>query len=329
MLSSRSSLKLFLLAVLTTSQATAFSALSDIDYIFSFGDSYTSDSYDPSKSLSPILGQSLSTASGGLNWVQYLAKDAGSPNVLYDLAAQGATTDNAIVNQGTIPSFVQQVQEFQTYFTPGSTTVNWGASNTLFAVWFGINDIGYSWIYNQAYENIVGSIETAYDAQISALYTTGARNFLLLNVPPTDLTPMIQAYGDATIALYKSRVALWNTWLSNYVSNFSTKYPEASVILYDVHSLFETIQANPSVYGIRYATTVCPSYSALTSSPPNVYFPECLAPESQYFWHNTYHPTFAVQLNIAQAVEKVLVSSTTSKRRLRKRRGERVESWSH
>ncbi|KAM0752847.1 hypothetical protein T439DRAFT_354325 [Meredithblackwellia eburnea MCA 4105] len=306
---------LFALLVATSTlicSTVAFNSLGEIDYIFSFGDSYTADAYDPAASISPVLGQTLTTSSGGLTWAQYFAMAANSPNTLYDLAASGATTDNAIVDAGVIPSFVQQVSEFSEYFTQGATTVPWTGPNTLFTVWFGINDVGYSWWEGETYSALVDNLLTSYDAQMSKLYAAGARNFAILNVPPTDLTPLVQLFGADVAAVFHSNIALWNLKISDYAISFSTKYTGATALLFDTNSLFSDVLNNPASYGITNTKSACDAYALLTTTPVDLDLPVCGAPISQYFWHNLYHPTFSVQKILADSFAKALVPSSSS-----------------
>lgn len=72
-----------------------------------------------------------------LGWIEYIAQEAQAP--LFDLAAFGATTDNAIVWFDTVPSFADQVNTFKKYFPlSNNPAVEWIPRSTFVAIWFGI-----------------------------------------------------------------------------------------------------------------------------------------------------------------------------------------------
>ncbi|ORY89399.1 hypothetical protein BCR35DRAFT_176136 [Leucosporidium creatinivorum] len=330
-------------------------AFNDITFIFSFGDSYTADGYQPALGYSPVTGQTSTTTSGGLkeleprrpgitcwndhralgadlerttfaDWLQFLAHiDPDTANSFYDFATQGASVTNAIVNTG-VSSFVDQVTTFEKYFVEPVNSPPWKSqtATTLFSVWFGINDIGYSYLHGQIFPEIIDSVLATYDDQIQRLYADGARNFLINNVPPTDRTPLVVTYGAATVALFETNVALWNLRIAAYVAAFSTKYPGATATLFDANTLFNTILATPSTYKIADTTSVCSAYSTVTDQP-FLYLPSCQWPLQAYFWHNTYHPTWPVHQAVADGIVLTLSTSSTSTKRMRKRSGHRLD----
>ena len=123
----------------------------------SSGDSYTSTGFNISgpqpDEVSPLGNPEFPgmTSSNGPNYVDFLTETYNLTLIeTYDLGFGGATIDNKIIASAfglEVKSFSDQVsQEFQPRYV-GSNTVSWSSDDTLFTVFFGINDA------LQSYEN--------------------------------------------------------------------------------------------------------------------------------------------------------------------------------
>jgi hypothetical protein len=157
----------------------------------SSGDSYSQTGFNisstkPSAS-NPLGNPSLPgwTASGGLNWVGFLASQFNKSTLLtYNFAYGGATTAADLVTpfQPTVLSLVDQVAQFSGSIASHPSYAPWTAANTLVGVWIGVNDVGNS--YWRTDETVLlGKIMDRYFAQLQIVYNAGARNFVLLSVP--------------------------------------------------------------------------------------------------------------------------------------------------
>jgi len=178
----------------TTSSASSTSSPKPDDcalkFLITFGDSYSQTGFDV-KSTKPSTSNPLGnpplpgwTASGGLNWVGFLASKYNTSTLLaYNFAYGGATTNATIVPpfQSTVLSFVDQVAQFSSSIAKKPSYAPWG-DNALFGVWIGVNDVGNSW-WKADYDQIVEQIMASYFGQLQILYDAGARNFMLLTVP--------------------------------------------------------------------------------------------------------------------------------------------------
>jgi phospholipase/lecithinase/hemolysin len=178
----------------TTSSATSTSSPKPDDcalkFLITFGDSYSQTGFDI-KSTKPSTSNPLGnpplpgwTASGGLNWVGFLASKYNTSTLLaYNFAYGGATTNATIVPPyaSTVLSFVDQVAQFSSSIAKKPSYAPWG-DNALFGVWIGVNDVGNSW-WKEDYDQIVEQIMASYFGQLQILYDAGARNFMLLTVP--------------------------------------------------------------------------------------------------------------------------------------------------
>ncbi|KAK4101188.1 carbohydrate esterase family 16 protein [Parathielavia hyrcaniae] len=277
----------------TTSTTSSASSTSTVDpcmlkYLISFGDSYSQTGFDingnkPS-SGSPLGNPPLPgwTASGGLNWVGFLASQYNTSTLLaYNFAYGGATTDASIVTpyEPTVRSFIDQVTQFSGSIASKPSYAPWG-DNALFGVWMGVNDVGNSW-WKSDYDQIVASIMDSYFGQLQIMYNAGARNFMLLTVPPIHRTPAMLAQGNSQAI--STAIAKYNTALSNRLETFKMANSGISSRIVDTGVAFNTALDNPTAYGAPDATCF------------NEDGTSCL-------WFNDYHPGIEINKLVAKAV---------------------------
>lgn len=126
-----------------------------------------------------------STTSGGLNWVGQVTSELNTTLVLtYDWAYYGADTSNTIINTGVTTDFIAQVAEFEEYLVPAPSEAKWTSSNTLVAVWMGINDVGECFWESSIYATCpITEVMDTYFGLLEDLYNDGVRKFALLMVP--------------------------------------------------------------------------------------------------------------------------------------------------
>ncbi|KAB2572160.1 Lipase GDSL [Lasiodiplodia theobromae] len=288
-----------------------------LQYWFSFGDSYTQTGFDVS-STQPSAENPFGnptypgwTSSNGPNWVGYLTyKYNASLLQTYNLAYGGATVDSDLVAPyaDTVISLKQQIQDeyLPKYGADGASKV-WQSDNTLFSVWIGINDVGNSyWSQNST---LIDAIFTEYSGLVDQLYTSGARNFLFLNVPPLERTPLTTGQGSDSINLEKPAVVDFNDRISNLASSLQEKHTDATVFQFDAHTLFNKILDDPSSYtqtaGLKNTTGYCADYENGTDEQ-NTTIAACGAAVNEYFWLNSLHPTFPVHEAVASELSKQL-----------------------
>lgn len=161
-----------------------------VKYFISFGDSYSQTGFDingskPSSS-NPLGNPALPgwTASGGLNWVGFLASQLNTSLTLsYNFASGGATTNASLVTPfaPTVLSFVDQVAQFSGSIASRPVYAPWNSENSLVAVWIGVNDVGNSWWLGESETDaLYGQIMDSYFGRLQVLYDSGVRTFALL-----------------------------------------------------------------------------------------------------------------------------------------------------
>jgi len=255
----------------------------DMKNLITFGDSYTTTNVDYETMISP--GR-LETSSYGSNWIYHMSDATGMK--FYNFADGGATVtcELAPAWKETVKSFVDQVRlQFVPKMTGDGPFTDWNSNNSLFGIWFGINDVGnLSWgnkdLNRLDYEAMDLLI---YFNLVEELYNNGARNFIFLGVPSIDRSPFYTVdYPDSTI---KERVDRYNNLLKDKIQEFYGKHDDVNAFYYDTYSEFVYIEENYEEYGITELHELCPDLN----NPDET----CL-PSEQYYWGNSLHPTHVV-----------------------------------
>ncbi|KAL8963916.1 MAG: hypothetical protein Q9183_004849 [Haloplaca sp. 2 TL-2023] len=123
----------------------------NLEHLFTFGDSYTSTSFNI-RGTQPNEENPLgnppypgSTSSNGPNYVDFLTTTYNQSFLRsYNLGYGGATIDPSLVGSPygyIVQSFRQQVEDQFLPFYATNSGVQWTGSNSLFTVFFGINDV--------------------------------------------------------------------------------------------------------------------------------------------------------------------------------------------
>ncbi|PQE17017.1 carbohydrate esterase family 16 protein [Rutstroemia sp. NJR-2017a BBW] len=265
------------------------SRASQFKYLITFGDSYSQTGFSitgtkPSVS-NPIGNPTFPgwTTSGGNNWIGNLLHPSSSTTLLnYNFASGGATTDANLVTPyaSTVLSLVDQVSLFTKNLSPLPSPLS--SSNTLFAIWIGVNDVGNAW-YASNWSSLSQTIINRYIQEAATLYAGGARNFLFLTVPPIQRTPSVLQQSTSVQQQEGAAVQRYNQLLGQAVTAFKGNYTGVQTWVYDTTGPFNTALNNPTAYGAKDAT--CYNSDGVS----------CL-------WWNDYHPGLAIHKLVAQGV---------------------------
>ncbi|KAL8280784.1 hypothetical protein RQP46_006788 [Phenoliferia psychrophenolica] len=266
-----------------------------ISYIYGFGDSYTTNGWGPQNGV--LTPSSHATFSGGPNWINYLESTFNKSNILLrDLAYGGATINSSLVYPGNtgIKSLADQasftVGEFVQYFSPSPRGIKWSGKNSLFATWIGINDNFRSSFWtnttNPAFHKT--ELDNWMALQIK-LYNTGARNFLVLTVPPIDRTPYCIGGGAALQAQVNATVTDFNSQLYKYATAFKRSRSGVNLLWFDAHAAFGEILDNATAAGFKDTGGGCDVYNRPGTSANEYNSQQCQYPLPDYFWLNSFH----------------------------------------
>ncbi|KAK0725510.1 hypothetical protein B0H67DRAFT_598738 [Lasiosphaeris hirsuta] len=274
-------------AAVTVSTPTSSSA----KYLIAFGDSYSQTGFDIASTkpsaANPLGNPALPgwTASGGLNWVGFLASQFNATTLLtYNFAYGGATTNASLVVpwKPEVLSLIDQVAQFSGSIASHPAYAPWTASDSLFAVWIGVNDVGNSW-WLDTYDELLGKIMDSYFGQLQILYNAGARNFALLTVPPIQKTPTMLEQTAESQAGEAVSIGKYNAAIAARLAAFKMANAGITATVVDTTTPFDTALANPTAYGSPNAT--CYNSNGVS----------CL-------WFNDYHPGVAINKLVAGAV---------------------------
>ncbi|CZR68815.1 uncharacterized protein PAC_18715 [Phialocephala subalpina] len=287
-----------------------------IKYAYIFGDSWTDTAFDP-KGTQPSPEAPLGNpdfpgrnAANATNWVGFLTTQYNASLLqTYNLASSGATLDNDVVPGYPMSMSLQVYQRFMPHYADAHSPP-WKASDTLFIMFAGIVD---SIMMNGRKDpddlsNMNGNLTRVYSKLLNSLYGAGARNFLLLNVPPMERTWQPEDIGQEIKDKFKSDVAVYNERVRKAAEELNT-FEGTNVWLFDTNTLFNQALDNPTSFaqtsGILNTTTPCGNYASGTPTT-DYYDPVCDIPVNQYFWLNGLHPTYPIHDVLAEQLVKLL-----------------------
>ncbi|KAK5683616.1 hypothetical protein LTS10_005149 [Elasticomyces elasticus] len=289
-----------------------------ISHMVVFGDSYTTTGFNdtlaqPSRA-NPLGNPSYPgyTATNGPNWVDFLTTTYNATFLeTINLAYGGATVDSALVKPylPTVLSLKDQIYtEYLPKYSSHPSFFNWKKKSTLFASFFGINDIGNAYGSDNASAILAQDI-AEYAGLMDVLYKSGARNFLFLNVPPVNRSPLTAAQGSASQTLEASTISAYNANITAMAANLSRTYTDATTFVFDTNRIFNQVLndpcSHPETCAYKNTTDYCVDYE---NGTPSWYTldPECGVPVDEYFWLNSLHPTFRMMNATARAIAKQL-----------------------
>ncbi|KAJ7020723.1 hypothetical protein C8F04DRAFT_1143061 [Mycena alexandri] len=269
-----------------------------INFWFPFGDSYTSTTFNATSVL-PNIHNPLGnppfpgfTGAGGENYVGFDTETFNSSVIFtYNYAYGGATINASLVTpfEPTVLSLIDQVNEFLTSSVASKpATTPWTSVNALFSVWIGVNDMAGSYFEPGDRGAFANTLLDEYFTLMQRLYAVGARNFLFLNVPRVDLTPLIAAEGTVAQALLKSVITDFNTRLAARVASFKTANAGVKTWLWDSNTVFTTILSAPTQFGFVDAVSFG---------------------NTGDFWGNNFHPSQAAHQIFAQDIATLMSGS--------------------
>lgn len=252
------------------------------------------------------------TATNGPNWVDWLTVKYNESLIeTVNLAYGGATVDSALVTP-YLPTVLSLKAQIQTEFLPlyaADEVLPWKSSDTLFGIFIGINDVGNSYGSLNSSVDLNGLIFAEYASLVEQLYSAGAKNFLFLNVPPVDRSPLTTAQGANASALEAKDIAYFNSQVSVLATNLTTTHKDATAFVFDTNTLFTQVLDDPQRFPetalYKNTTNYCVGYE--NGTPTEDYFnATCGIPVNEYFWLNSLHPTYPMMDRLANNISQEL-----------------------
>ncbi len=226
----------------------------------------------------PIYAESLATGLG----LPALTRSTAGGN---DYAFGGAQTTGTKGIQGL---FINDIDEQVSKYLSAHN----GVGDTLYAVFGGAND------FINGQTNISASINSLHDS-MNRLISSGARQFLVFNLPPLGDTPKYNE-NASTASQYNALSQQFNAGMSTMLDGLQSANPSITVYQFDIYGLFEQVLANPSDFDFANVTnSAAPGLTTGTASYDTSQ--EAPNPNQYLFWDDV-HPTAAVHAILAQRV---------------------------
>jgi len=177
-------------------------------------------------------------------------------------------------------------------------------ANSLHVIWFGANDV------RDALEalaidpsgatsfGMVGAALQAIGDNTVALWSAGARTFLVPNVPNLALTPAVAAQPAQVRDVALQLSVAYNAGLAQLLGQLQAQLPGVRIVQFDIFSLLNGIVAAPGPYGILNVAEPCLRFGVLVDAI-------CSDPRTYLFW-DAIHPTTSVHRILAERAVTVL-----------------------
>lgn len=252
---------------LTATTGYSFTAL------YALGDSLSDTVSNPAPPTNYFNGRH----SNGPLWVEYLSAQLGlAYNASNNFAVSGSTTAGlASQLAGVTPS---------TNLATALFTVWSGANDFQNNVNLGVNDAGWS--------NVIATAVLNLSNAVGAVYTNGAREVLVANLPNLGETPAASGFPVGFRAYVDTKVALFNNLLSAALTNVMQQNPGLRIYPLDANALFTRILSAPATYGITVTTNGALEDTNLTDK-------SFTGPGANYLFWDIVHPTTKVHALIA------------------------------
>lgn len=197
-----------------------------------------------------------------------------SVNFAYGLATTGAT------GTGELADFIPGVERQIDFFLEDNLLAEQAADgDALYVLWAGSNDY---FVPGADPEQVVDNIETG----IESLFTAGARDFLVVNLPDLGAIPEANNPNLTTSPEELSELSdTHNLLLDSNLEELEDTLTGANITVLDVNTLFDDVLANPGEFGLTNVTE--PFLNPLTFTPTVGANPD------EFFFFDTLHPTEA------------------------------------
>jgi len=175
--------------------------------------------------------------------------------------------------------------------------------NNVYVIWIGSNDLDDALTAlfidpsGMTSSGILQAALTAIASNIQTLWVSGARTFLILNVPNLAVTPAVRAIGSDAEFAAAALTAAFNDSLDQVMSVLQG-LPEIHVLRLDVNALFDEVLTAPETSGLSNVHDACLSFGVVGDAI-------CPTPNRYLFWDGI-HPTTAAHGLIASAAWSLL-----------------------
>lgn len=196
-------------------------------------------------------------------------------------------------------------------------------SRSLYVISSGGNDISLNYLLNATFQrttsapSFVKMLLSRYNEYLVSLYKTGARNFLLLDIPPVGCIPSarlagMKAWNGRCLQTANKLVTTYNGGLRQLTAHLNTKLEGATFLVTNSYDFVLNIIKHGKSYGfIRTKSACCGAGPFHTAVNCGLKVPKdkrgeyraflCKRPEKYVFWDGT-HPTERVYRMVSRQI---------------------------
>lgn len=175
-------------------------------------------------------------------------------------------------------------------------------SDALYVIWIGSLDLFDALSDPANAGTIIGQALGTTASQIIKLYSRGARNFLIPNLPNLGATPAVTISGDPDLAALARQASIgYNIELENVLFSLDA-FPGIHIVRLDVFAIVDEIIASPKAFGFNNVEDSCIQFF-----PPPMPDEDqiCDRPNKYLFW-DFIHPTKRAHQVLSHRAEDVL-----------------------
>lgn len=247
--------------------------------------------------------------SNGPTWIEQLATALGTPESARPaLARPGVNTNYAVGGaraRANAPEFASYdlttqvglyLSNFQGHARPDAIHVVWIGGNDLRDALVALS-VDPTAATSQA---ILGEAIHSVADNVGVLWATGARKFLIPNMPDLSVTPVIQSLGPQAVGATSQLIAAYNAGLAQAVAQLR-QLPNVRIAVMDDFKLIDTIVARPRLFRFDDVVDPCLKFGVVEDAV-------CDQPREYLFWDGL-HPTTQGHRIVALEALRVLVMS--------------------
>lgn len=237
----------------------------------------------------------------GANYVDDLAGYLGLSVAPSFLGGTGYAYGGARIDSIGVPGGLSFNNQVKAYFAshPGGAD-----PNALYVVWIGANNMSDAIAATLGGDAAAIGTQTsatvgAIGAAIGSLAASGARHFLVPNLPDLSLTPAIRfAHSAALSGLARGVSSGFNTALAGVLND--PAFGALDIDLVDVFSAQNFITQNPALYGFTNVSDAC--YTGEPDGSPRLGWgtPGLCADPTGYMYFDYQHPTAQLHTEVAR-----------------------------
>lgn len=208
-------------------------------------------------------------------WMQLLTRfvvsGAFCSNEIFSRYLAGINRTFPAVLEDEIPSFLEDIAFLNASTGTNTFYTDRESDNTVYALWIGTNDLGTDAFLTDSQKSgltITDFVDCVFQV-FDIIYSTGGRHFVLLNTAPLEYSPLYAAPQNGGVAddhywtdkttynmtEYEQKMKEYTTSVNTMFdygvpvqAKIKSRWPDASVAIFNVHQLFLDIRSEPEKY---------------------------------------------------------------------------------